>query len=276
MRNEELAAKMQDNDADRELLEELQETLQSECDKPIDERDFDLINEITTAITDITGANKLIQERKESEIARILRDAEQLKPKRRMIQVRWLFPIACAIIFLTSNILSYTVFGMNAFSAAMRITNGGIMISFKDSDADFQKDSDEYASEMLEICQKNGFTPLIPQYLPPEMKLDKEGGIVDVLDKSTNIKFGFSHKKQRITVTYFYSPEQSGDLEVGIPLHSYDYSTETICGINVNFFKVSNNEFRAVFKDSHVIYTIWTDGIDELETRKILYSMFSN
>lgn len=275
MRNEELAAKMQDNDADRELLEELQETLQSECDKPIDERDFDLINEITTAITDITGANKLIQERKESEIARILRDAEQLKPKRRMIQVRWLFPIACAIIFLTSNILSYTVFGMNAFSAAMRITNGGILISFKDTDILSQENSDSYSTEMLEICQKNGFTPRIPRYIPPDLKPEEmKWGIVDSLEKSTNISFGLAHKKEKLLIEFNYLLDPSVELEVGLPFHSYDYSTESICDVSINFFKVSDNEFRAVFKDNQVIYSIWTDGMDELEARKILYSMF--
>ena len=275
MTNEELAAKMQENDADRGFFEELLETLEAEQNKPAEERNYDLINEITAALCEANGTNALIAERKTDAITRIMQDAEQFKPKQRVIRVRWLLPIACALIFVTSNILSYSVFGMNAFSAAVRITNGGIMISFKDDNPAAQSNPDRFALEMLDICQKNGFTPLVPHYLPAELTPDSEWGKVDSLDKTTNVVFSFAHKKEKVIITYTYLTDPSLELEIGIPLHSYENTTETICGVSVEFFKVNDTEYRVVFKADQVIYTIWADGLDELETRKIVYSMFS-
>ena len=164
---------------------------------------------------------------------------------------------------------------MNAFSAAIRITNGGIVISFKDTDIDSQENSDRYSTEMLEICQENGFTPLIPQYIPSHLEpKEQEWGTVVSHEKNTTVHFGFAHKKESVQFGYYYLLDPSYDLEIGIPLHAYEYTPETICDISIRFFKVSETEFRAIFKADQVIYTIWTDGIDELETRKILHSMF--
>lgn len=276
MTNEELAVKMQENTADREFAEELQEVLQAELQKPAEEQDYDLICDLTQTLSEMCGADEMLSEHSNGEIARLREDTEPLKQKSGMIRLRWLIPAACALLLLFTNILSYAVFGMNAFSAAVWITDGGIMIRFKEDEQPLQENTNKYAEEMLAFCQENGFSPLVPQYIPEKLEPAEDWKNIAVLDKTTTATFHFTHKKEKLAVSYTFLPDPSFELEVGMPFGSdASYSTETICGVNVNLIQSGKTEYRAAFRSGQVIYSIWTDGLDEAEFRKILCSLFS-
>ena len=274
MTNEELCAAMREDRADREFLEELHEGLQAELQKPIAEQDHDRINDLMETITELTGQETLVQERAQAGIARMQQYSEQIRTPRKMIRVQWLIPITAAVVLLTVNVLSYSVFGMNAFSAAVQITNGGIMIGYNAKDQDSEADMNQYMEEMLAICEENGFTPLVPHYIPAELSpTDVWVEAID-LGSTKDVFFEFSYKKRKLNINYTYLTDPSIDLNYGMPAQSYHPSVEIICGVDIYFLQKSETEFTISFIKEQIFYSLYSEGFEETEVRKILYSMF--
>lgn len=276
MTNEELAIKMQLDEADREFLEELQKSLQIELEKPVDEQDHEHIRDLIQTIAEICGTGEALTAEAEKEKKRLKDEISKATPAHRMIRVRWLIPIACAMILLISNVLSYTVFGMNVFSAAVRISDGSIVISFDNDNTGSKADDSHanYASEILEICKENGFTPLVPSYIPNGLKPTESWGEVTDLAAYKEVNFNFINKKKKLNICIFHILDAAADIDYGFPSQSYNLSEETICGNTVYVIKEGDSEFHFTFKADNIVYAIYCDGYDEIEIRKIIYSMF--
>lgn len=274
MTNEELINKMRDPAVNRECLAEMLKVLQEEMDKPFEEQDQDLINDLIQTITEMTGMSDTIQEHAEAGIARMRNYTEKISGKRRVIRVRWLIPIAFALILLTSNVLSYSVFGMNAFSAAVQITKGGIIINYNDLDLNSESQENPYAEEILAVCEENGFTPLVPHYLPSELKPSETWKDITELELTRSLFFYLVYKQKKLNIDYTYMMDSSSDINFGIPTQTYNLSEELICGITVYILREGDTEFNISFRKEQIVYSLYADGYDETEVRKILYSMF--
>ena len=274
MTNEELINKMRDPAVSQEYLEEMQGILQEELDKPFEEQDQDLINDLIQNITEMTGMEETLREHAEAGIARMQQYSEQISGKRKTVRIRWLIPIACAIILLTSNVLSYSVFGMNAFSAAVQITKGGIVINYNDSAGDSEAEGNPYADEMLAICEENGFTPLVPQYIPANLKPTETWGAVSDVANSKSVIFYLSNKREKLNIHYIYANDSTFDVNVGIKTKSYNMTEENICGTTVYIIHERDTEYTISFQKDTIIYSMFFDQYDEDEIQRTLYSMF--
>ena len=273
MTNEKLAELMNENHADLEYLEELLDSLREEMSKPKEERNYEEINELTDARSVICGSEEYFRERTDEGISRLkqnLNDSGNIK-KRRFVWRR-LVPAVAAAIIITTNVLAYSVFGMNAFSSAIRILDGSIQISYNNTDD--KKAENPYSQQMLEKCNETGFTPLIPKYLPPNMKPTDVWGRVHNEGNIPDIRFGLSKDNKKLIFQFINVMGTSNGIELGIPMKTHDISEETIAGVTVYFIKKTSTEFHVSFKKEQIVYIISSDGIKEDEFRKVLNSMF--
>ena len=201
MTNEKLAELMNENNADLEYLEELTDALHEEMAKPKEERNYEEIKELTEAISVICGAEQYFAKRTEEGIAKLNETVENSgKTKKRRYVFRRLVPAVAAAVIITANVFSYSVCGMNAFSTAIRILDGSIQISY--NNADDVKMENPYSQQMFEKCKEAGFAPLVPNYLPPNMKPTDVWGKANNESSIPTILFYFSDKKNRLNIQY--------------------------------------------------------------------------
>jgi len=273
MTDVELAELMNENKADLEYLEELTDSLREEMAKPKEERDYEIINELTEAISVICGSEQYFSERTDEGVSRLKQNLDNSgKTKKRRFILRRLVPAVAAAIILTANVFSYSVFGMNAFSSAVRIMDGSIQISFS-NDVEF-KGENPYSQQMLEKCQEAGFTSLVPKYLPPNMKPADIWGETHNERSIPDIRFELSGENNKLIFQFINVSGAQNGFELGMPTKSHDISEEDINGVTVYFLKKTSTEFHVSFKKEQIVYIISSDGIKEDEFRKTLYSMF--
>lgn len=273
MTNEKLAELMNHNNADLEYLEELTDALREEMAKPLGERDRVEIKELIEAISEIciTEQNKI--EQTAASITMRNASLSQTEPeKKRRFALRRLIPAVVAAAIVTANVFSYSVFGMNAFSSAVRIMDGSIQISFS-NDVEF-KGENPYSQQMLEKCQEAGFTSLVPKYLPPNMKPTDLWGEINE-SSITEIEFDLSDGKNSLIFLYINIKDAQDGIELGIPSNTNALSVEIFSGVTIYFLKETSSEFHVSFQHGQIVYHISSDGVSEDEFRKIIYSLFA-
>ena len=280
MTNEKLAELMNENNADLEYLEELTDALHEEMAKPKEERNYEEIKELTEAISVICGAEQYFAKRTEEGIAKLNETVENSdKSKKRRYVFRRLVPAVAAVVIITANVFSYTIFGMNAFSSAIRIHDGSIQISFSNEDNGKEGDGkteNPYSQQMLEKCKEAGFTPLVPNYLPSNMKPTDSWGETNNESSIPGIGFYFSDGKNRLNIRYINIKNAQNGFELGMPANSNDIREEVMNGVTVYFIKKADTEFHISFQKNHIIHEIASDGLEEAEIRKVINSMFGN
>ena len=188
---------------------------------------------------------------------------------------------ACALLCIGANAWTLHAFGMSLTDTIYQITKGGISINPTDLDPSVIK-PETSADDPYGIrteCEKFGFSPLTPAYLPENMKLY-------LLSESPNDarykNFVFTYKekpksKTHISFSYTYAEEQSTyeSLDCGFPCDDYNIHEEEIRGKTV-MISWEDEVFRAAFCDSeqHIIYKINSNHIGYDESYKILCSYF--
>ena len=127
---------------------------------------------------------------------------------------------------------------------------------------------------MLEKCIEVGFAPLVPGYLPPNIKPTDVWGRVHNEDSIPDIRFDLSLGNKKLIFQFINVSGTSNGIELGMPMKTHDISEEVIDGVTVYFLKKTSTEFHVSFKKEQIVYIISSDGFNEDEFRKILYSMF--
>ena len=148
MTDQELLRKLQSDD-DSDLLKELRQKLDAELAKPVTEQDFDYIDDLAKTIDTITGADQETAEIADRGIQTIKAGLHNQSRKSRIKHLRWWIPAACLILIVGTNIWTYTAFGMNAFSAAYQILNGGINVDLNSRDSADVYSGNPYADDVL-------------------------------------------------------------------------------------------------------------------------------
>ena len=89
-----------------------------------------------------------------------------------------------------------------------------------------------------------------------------------------NTYFNMKYKDSKLNISYLSLNDASIDLKYGMPTQTYNLSEELICGITVYILREGDTEFNISFRKEQIVYSLFADGYDETEVRKILYSMF--
>lgn len=274
MTNEELLTLMQHTDPDREFLKELQDKLRAELDMPIEEQNIDLIAEIGAAISAIRGTESAISVRAAAGIDRFKREIAKTAHTHRRIHIRYLIAVACAVVLLVSNVFSYSVWGMNSFSAVYRILNGGITINMTMNSDIKSKNDYDYASEMRDLCEQHGFCPLTPSYIPNCMSPTDIYGTGDENESFCVLFFNFRSRNSTLNFQFTAYSDSFEIPPLGIPTDTYHVTETEMNGVTVYIIE-EDELFTAAFLIDRIQYLIAAKDLDYDECQRVLTSMFA-
>ncbi|MBQ6039639.1 MAG: hypothetical protein IJL32_02510 [Oscillospiraceae bacterium] len=264
---------------DQAFLEELQEKLSKELEMPHSERNYDRIEEWTDTINLLLGTSELIDKRSKIGILQLRQEKEKVN-RRRMKRIICTFVSCfCASVLIISNIWSYSVLGMSAFSAMYQVMSGGITIDFKKQEnvppESYNSDSlyNCYLAEMRRICENENISSRLPDYLPDEYtKTESFGQIIRATHVCTVI-FHFEHQGSKLILQIMDYDSSDNMPPMGVPSDHYNISEQIIDGIRVCISK-EDQQFTAVFEEGTIQYMLYIDNTDYAEGQKILQSMF--
>ena len=264
---------------DQAFLEELQEKLSKELEMPHSERNYDRIEEWTDTINLLLGTSELIDKRSKIGILQLRQEKEKVN-RRRMKRVICTFVSCfCAGVLIISNIWSYSVLGMSAFSVMYQVMSGGITIDFKKQEnvppESYNSDSlyNCYLAEMRRICENENISSRLPDYLPDEYtKTELFGQVIRATHVCTVI-FHFEHQGSKLILQIMDYDSSDNMPPMGVPSDHYNISEQIIDGIRVCISK-EDQQFTAVFEEGTIQYMLYIDNTDYAEGQKILQSMF--
>ena len=265
----ELLKNIQSDDDERELLQDAQVQLDAELRKPSDQRDYDVIDELTKRIALLNGTSESIKRRSQTGIR--LMQAEMRKQSRAasVKSAYIVLPCALAIVILLSNALTISAFGTNVFSAVYRIITGGVTVDF--SKEAVQDEGNAYYDEMKQLCEDHDMPVQIPAYIPAGfMPTDIYGEFIDSPVKNTAYYY-FKRKKEKLQFQ-FTEPKDDSASKVGIPSDHHDITEQEIYGVTVHVVK-EETRYTAVFMTGDIQYFMFADGLDYNECQKVLESM---
>ena len=266
--------------ADRETIAEMQHLIEQERRKPADKRDYDLIEQLTAVIYEATSSVDLseIAEQNIAEIEKIsmekTRDVQRTRWTRRFVGMA-----ACAMLFIGLNAWTLHVYGMGLPKTIYQMTKGGISFQMTDLDSNIIElpvsEDDPYG--IRTECEKHGFSPLTPAYLPNDLVLS----VLDSNDATTTaVNFIYRNSQdpsKTVSFNYTYIAEQQRfeDTDFGFPSDEHNIRTEEINGKTV-LISWEDGVFHAAFCDSnkHIVYQISTNYIGYDESYQMLRSYF--
>ena len=271
MNHQELLQAMQSDSADLEFVDELRKAIQAETEKPLNEQDYDFIDEASQTISRINGTDRLIDERTETGIQKLHCKIRAFKRKMRLKRAGIIAACACMVL-VVSNIFSYHVYGINAFSAVYQMLNGGVTVDLTKPNGSADAGGNLYEQEMKDLCARYKIDAFIPTYIPAGFKPTENYGRFDELDEQKNLSFYFKRNESKLTLRILDYESADSITPIGIPTDSYNITERTINGTLVSIMK-EEQEFRAVFLIGTTQYLLSADKLDYDECQLVLDSM---
>lgn len=271
MKDTETIDSLHNIDGDPDVLSELRHKLEAELEKPDTELDVETINQITKEIEKVTGSEQITAEKTQQGIQRLKQELHQQNRRSRIRLVKWIAACACFIL-IVSNIWSYSAYGLNSFSAAYQLLNGGIKIDFQQDDSE-PYCGNPYFDEMSSICQQYDLKVLIPAYLPNGFKPTSLNGEYDENEKRKKVSFYYYQRKAKLNLDVFQYKNENEVPHRGIPSDSYNISKQKF-GETIVYIQKEKKQYWAVFQISSTQYVLFADRLDYDECQRVLESMF--
>lgn len=264
----ELYHRIREDDADeQEMLFALQQKLREEMDKPLEERDYDQISELTQAICQLTGEEQSIQKYKEQFQSKIKR--ERLihrvgKWKKPLIACCAAFAVLCA-----ANVYTVSSMGVDLITAVHQISQNGITIFMEQNDPNESELTSEHDPYGIKAeCKKYGFTPIAPSYLPEGFELYHVEQVGD--EMAQTVVFYYKKGSQILNIEMIHYP--TGNVQpLGIPSDTLQFYEEVVDGKTMYLLK-EDDQFTAAFLYGKTAYMVWAEHLDYDECQKIIES----
>lgn len=274
MNQKELYTALQINAADHAFLKELHEKLDLELTKPIDERDFDRIEDLIEAITTMEGTEQLVQAQAAEAIPKLQQENHRRKITLRKNRLKVMIPCACAAVVLAANIWSVAALERNIFSATVNWFKGGFTLQMSEPDEIVVPVTDEDPYGITEKCEEYGFTPLTPTYLPEGFALDDI--ITNTSSKSSSVLFYYrkdNFLKDDALLNFHFTHYNANDTipPVGLSSDGTPPEEELINGITMYTLK-EDDQFSATFIYQNTVYVIFGRDLDYDECYKVISS----
>lgn len=273
MKKNELEELIRTTDPDQAFLAELREALSEETEKPADEQDYDRIDEITEAIAVITGTDHIIEGKAVAGIERMLSELHRKHKKKRIRRICRRAAIACAVVLVVSNVWSYSAYGMNVFSAAYKLYNGGMTVDLTKIGNPESEAGDRFKQDMLDKCAENHINAVVPDYIPAGFEPTENYGSFFETEHFSDIRFYFRKDQSKLIIHTREFDDPDEITPIGIPTDTHNYSEQTINGTTVCVVK-EDQEYHAAFLIDKTQYVITGNNLDYDECQKILSSMF--
>lgn len=247
----------------RKSATELRQMLDDELKKPSKERDYSVIDELTTSVIEAEGNNRLTVDVNE----KLNQFNNRFKKNDRKIHYpRWVsrLSIACVMLFC-ANCISVLALNMNIVSAVVRFTKGGFTVNFDEIIDLPVSEDDPYG--IVGKCEEIGIHVETPHYIPDGFVLTQIGTDNDNHQRKC---IGFVYKKENQLINITFDDFMNG--KVGIPSDHYNISEMKICG-HTTIVSKEDNQMIAVFHSGDFDVIISTINVDYSECDKILDSI---
>ena len=252
---QELVNKIYEDKNNSILIQSIENDIENEMQKPIEERDINLINKLISVLNEIKGIEIKSPTVSEIKAKIIKKSAEQKK-----IAVKKCIAVASVLMVCIFGLNIYTekAYGTNALSVFVEIVSGRFTFNYNKNDDIIDlptSDLDPYG--LKAECKKYGIEPLLPSYIPENFKLT-----YSEIEETTGMimaNFTYAKGKQKIDmfiVQYFDKlPENFQISADGV------YKEEIINGITMSIVD-DDKEYRVVFNQNNIIYNINTKNIN--------------
>lgn len=234
---------------------ELREMLDKELSKPDKQIDYELVDELTTAVIESEGKKRLTVD-VDAELNKL---KERTSGHNRIIRFpKWTVGLSTAcVILLCANCISVSAWDMNIISAVIEFTKGGFSVDFGKNESEIielpTSEKDPYG--IIAECAKYDIYPETPHYLPKGFVLTLSTH--EVSDYSNDINFVYTNGKQSITLDF--SRYWNGIGQLGIPSDSYNISEITINDSPAVISK-EDNQFTLVYQNNKTV--LWQHRIN--------------
>ena len=273
MKELELSALIRSADPDAAFLAELQEELSNELKKPVDEQDYDRIDEMTEAIAVLTGNDEIINERAAAGMEKAVAALHRNEKRKRISRICRVAAIACAVVLLVSNVWSYSAYGMNVFSAAYKLYNGGMTVDLTKIEEHGSEAGDRFKQDMQDKCAAHHINAVVPDYIPAGFEPMENYGRFIETEHFSDISFYFQKDKAKLIVHAREFDDPDEITPIGIPTDTHNISEQTINGTSVCVVK-EDQEYHAAFLIDKTQYVITGIKLDYDECQRVLNSMF--
>ena len=268
-------------DLKEQFIQEINRVLEEELKKPARKRDYDKIEELTQAYTELMGTEAQVETSMQcciSEFKSKARSKTKITRKMRIVFAA----ISVAVVLFIMNIITVSAFNMNAFSFLVHLADDGF---FVDSLVSNEVPSDEIIQlpvtpndpyGMIAECAKYGIFSETPHYLP-------EGYVLtvcyyaDMLSFLKQIKFTFRNQhnaKQTISFSFeLYEDEKSIKntkfLNVENRLNEIKINDKPA----ILAEEQKDKQFTVVYPIDTLLITIFTQDVSKEEVNQIINSM---
>lgn len=250
---------------------ELREMLDNELSKPDNTADYSLVDELTTAIIETEGNNRLTVDVDE----KLHQFNGKTKEHGRIIHLpKWVVGLSAACVMLfCANCISVSAWNMNIVSAVVKFTKGGFSVNFEESESDIDiielpiSEDDPYG--LIAECAKYDIYPETPYYLPEGFKLTNI--ICNVNETSSNsIGFTFTKGEQSISIDYEKYWYEIGNFVV--PSDNYSISETEVNGHSAIVSK-EDEQYTITFMNDKTSFMMFTQDVPYEECEKIVNSI---
>lgn len=270
MDNKEIIKKVLDNadNFQNKSAEELKAMLDKELSKPDNETDYALVDELTTAVIEAEGNQRLTVDIDE-EFSRL----QKKTAKRGAFHFpKWTVGVSAAcVMLLCANFISVAALNKNIISAVIEFTKGGFSVNFNGSDNEAAElpVSEQDPFGIVAECAKYDIYPETPHYLP-------EGFVLDFIDTNVNedyandVRFIFKNGNQRISIDFTRYWNEIG--KIGVPSDDYNISETEVNGCPAIVSK-EDNQYTITYQKDKTVFFMFADGVPYDECEKIVESI---
>ena len=280
-----LAAAMQQRDADRILLGEMQQALRSELEKPPEQQDLDAVDELTAVICEMCGLEEAVAAHSRAGIETFRNKlnetvSEGRKPR---LTIRWsrFGAVAASVAgaLLIGSAATKMALGDGLFHNGIKLSHGGVEITFSQTDSVLEEERplQNDSCGIRDVCESLGFSPLIPQYIPEGFVFEQP----ELSDENPNIHSagfrwsGEEDEEQLIALHIMHYFNDAVTRKIGIPTDGYEPIETEINGITVYQIK-ENDYYDATFYYDDTTYVLFLQNVDTEICDRMLNSFFDN
>ena len=269
-------------DLKEQFIQEINRVLEEELKKTAKKRDYDKIEELTQAYTELMGTEAQVEASMQCCISKFKSKA---RPKRKITpRMRIIFAtISVVIVLFVMNIITVSAFNMNVFSFIVHITDKNFSVNSPLFASEVSADDvievsvspdDPYG--MIAKCAKYGIHPETPHYLPEGYVLT-ECDYLKMRSYSADIQFTFTNQhntRQTITFSYelYENEENMNDIKFSnIEHHLSEIEINDKSAILAE--EQEDKQFTVVYPIDTLLITIFTQDISKEEINQIINSI---
>lgn len=257
-------------DFEKNALKEIKQMLDEECAKPAAKRDYDKIEELTKAYSELSGMEDFVQEAAERGIQKLKEETK--KPRIQMTKrIRIMIAAGCAAaVLLVANAITVAAWDMNLFTVVVNISQGGFSVDFPEQDAIELPKSEDDPYGIKGECAKYGLEVEAPTYLPEGFVL---GHVKNELMNSyqTYVDFYFYRNgKEKILISYTLFGDRT--VSSSIPSDKFNLTEVAVNGKPAIVSK-EDGQYNIIWSEGNLETIITTQNLDYDECDKIIASL---